>query len=400
MSNTRSAVREMPRAKPNEAMVSTGWSRRRRSAGEARRAARRASSRSCRARCRRRCAAARSSRARARCRPRPGGRAPADGGAGSRRSGGSARRPRSRDRGFPGSTPVDRADDAQAERSASKPRLRASMPTAIGTLPASAGRRGRSRSSKATRQIVDAVPAHVLERVEHGRLARAGHAGDQQQARQGGLSRPSGCSPRRSSASATLDGADAVIASIADQRHGDAEHRPLAAVVGQALRCRWSARPSGDRDVVDRVHRRRSRSRGSRACRRWSAGAEAISRVAIAADHRLVVADQREAAVEQAQREVRLARPRRAGDQHRAAVHGDRAGMERFRRQAIASLRVMRGRPAGRRDGEAGARRRIVAVAARRSRRHGLRRSPGRSQGRAPNGGRNSRLRAGPSGSD
>ena len=34
------------------------------------------------------------------------------------------------------------------------------------------------------RQIVDRVPAHVLELVEHGRFARPGHAGDEQQARQ------------------------------------------------------------------------------------------------------------------------------------------------------------------------------------------------------------------------
>ena len=93
-SNTRSAVREMPRAKPNEAMVRTGWSPRRRKR-------RRSSSRDVggaevggvehavggvaeRAR---------SARARARCRPRPGGRARAGAGAGSRRSGGCSSLP-------------------------------------------------------------------------------------------------------------------------------------------------------------------------------------------------------------------------------------------------------------------------------------------------------------------
>ena len=85
--------------------------------------------------------------------------------------------------------------------------------------------------------------------------------------------------------------------------------------------------------------------------------------VAVAPDDRLVVADQREAAIEQAQRKVGFARARGPGDQHRAAVAGDGAGVDRFGRQPGRRLRLrsfaVRRRQA---DGEAGARWRVVAV--------------------------------------
>ena len=93
-------------------------------------------------------------------------------------------------------------------------------------------------------------------------------------------------------------------------------------------------------------------------------GARRDQAVAVAFDDRLVVADQREAAVEQAQREVRLARAGRAGDQHRPAVARDRARVKRFGREARArrlrpgSFAVCRRKP----DGEAGARWRVIAV--------------------------------------
>jgi hypothetical protein len=51
---------------------------------------------------------------------------------------------------------------------------------------------------------------------------------------------------------------------------------------------------------------------------------------AVATDQGLVVADQREPAVEQAKREVGLARARRPGDQHRAIGERDRARVECF----------------------------------------------------------------------
>src|SRR5687768_17146252 len=64
-------------------------------------------------------------------------------------------------------------------------------------------------------KVVDTVPPHVLQRVEHGRLAGAGHAGHQEQARQrlGAGGHRQSFKPRRSSASATFDGAEAVMAS-------------------------------------------------------------------------------------------------------------------------------------------------------------------------------------------
>ena len=96
----------MPRAKPNETMVSTGWSTvaavaapqllaqlGRGEVGGVEHAVGDLAQR--RGRC----------RVRGRSRPRPGGRARAGGGGGSRRSGGSARPRRSRGRGFPGVTP-------------------------------------------------------------------------------------------------------------------------------------------------------------------------------------------------------------------------------------------------------------------------------------------------------
>ena len=81
-------------------------------------------------------------------------------------------------------------------------------------------------------------------------------------------------------------------------------------------------------------------------------------------DDRLVVADQLEAAIEEAQRKVRLARARRAADQNRAAVERDGAGVERFGAEArpahgsSGSFAVRRRKS----DGEAGARWRVVAV--------------------------------------
>ena len=59
------------------------------------------------------------------------------------------------------------------------------MPTATGTVWPRLALAVDEVLEQRGRQIVDAVPAHVLERIEHGRLARAGHAGDEQQARQG-----------------------------------------------------------------------------------------------------------------------------------------------------------------------------------------------------------------------
>ena len=117
MSNTRSAVREMPRAE-DETMVITGWSTSRRSGGATRRGARPGSGRWCRVSAIG--AAARSPPVPWRSRPRPAGRVRADGGGGSRRSGGSARTRRSRGRGFPGvrlrSTGAGRAGRADRSR--------------------------------------------------------------------------------------------------------------------------------------------------------------------------------------------------------------------------------------------------------------------------------------------
>ena len=56
------------------------------------------------------------------------------------------------------------------------------MPTAAGTVRHSAAALDEFLE-KVGRQIVDDVPAHVLERIEDGRLARTGHTGDEQQAR-------------------------------------------------------------------------------------------------------------------------------------------------------------------------------------------------------------------------
>ena len=57
------------------------------------------------------------------------------------------------------------------------------MPTATGAGAAFAAAVDESLEQVGGK-VVDDVPAHVLERVEDGRFARAGHAGDEQQARQ------------------------------------------------------------------------------------------------------------------------------------------------------------------------------------------------------------------------
>ncbi len=66
-------------------------------------------------------------------------------------------------------------------------------------------------------KIVDDVPAHVLQGIEDSRFARSGHTRDEQQTRPSSLTRPSGVHlnlrPILSRASATFDGAEAVIAS-------------------------------------------------------------------------------------------------------------------------------------------------------------------------------------------
>src|SRR3546814_13226670 len=56
-------------------------------------------------------------------------------------------------------------------------------------------------------EVVDNLPAQILEHFEHGRLARARQAGDEQQPRFGILAHAAGAS--RSSASRILIGADA-----------------------------------------------------------------------------------------------------------------------------------------------------------------------------------------------
>ena len=51
-----------------------------------------------------------------------------------------------------------------------------------------------------------------------------------------------------------MDGAEAVMASMRDQRQFDAEDRPLAAVVGKALDVAGQLDHQRDRDVVDMLH--------------------------------------------------------------------------------------------------------------------------------------------------
>ena len=92
-------------------------------------------------------------------------------------------------------------------------------------------------------------------------------------------------------------------------------------------------------------------------------GGAVATRRSPALDDRLVVADQREAPVEKAKREVGLPRAGRAGDQHRPAAARDRARVKRFGREARrafepGSFAVCRRKP----DGEAGARWRVIAV--------------------------------------
>ena len=139
----------------------------------------------------------------------------------------------------------------------------------------------------------------------------------------------------------------------------DAEDQPFPAVVGQALDVAGQLDDQRDRHVVDATPSRRCRRRGSPACPRSSAGAEAISLPPSLADDGPVVADQREAAVDQAQREVGLARSRTA---RRSAPPGRRS--RRVMAWRVSELRrdrscAVRGRQD---DGEAGARRRVVAV--------------------------------------
>ncbi len=182
-SNTRSAVRDMPRAKAKEAIVSTGWSESLavaaselvaelggREVGGVEHCVGRCTKRACQL------ALARDAVFRRTVRRE---RMPA---AGLVIASDELRLRRNRDRGSPARSPGSNGS-VRAARPVSKPRLRTSIPTATvsGTALALAMHK---LLKQVRRQIVDDVPTHVLERVEHRRLARAGHAGDEQQARQ------------------------------------------------------------------------------------------------------------------------------------------------------------------------------------------------------------------------
>ena len=133
----------------------------------------------------------------------------------------------------------------------------------------------------------------------------------------------------RSSATATLDGAEAAIASMLISGSGYAEDLPLAAVVRHALDVAGQLDQQGDRHVAGMLH-----LDDADAADLELAGDVRRRRgdqpVILPPDEGLVVADQRKSAVEQAQRQVGLAGARRAGDQHRAAVGGDGAGVDGF----------------------------------------------------------------------
>src|SRR6185312_8043634 len=114
-----------------------------------------------------------------------------------------------------------------------------------------------------------------------------------------------------------------------DQRHPDAEDEALAAVVGHALEIAPQLHDQGHGDIGHAVDLDDSDAAD------FELAGDVLRRsreqpVAIALHDRAVVADQREAAVDEAQRQVRLARARRARDQHRPTVAGDRARVERL----------------------------------------------------------------------
>ena len=108
---------------------------------------------------------------------------------------------------------LDRAQQLR-EIKGSKPRLRTSIPTATGTVC----RASRSPWTKPRAMLSEDCrrsPSHILQRVEHRRLACAGHAVDEEQARQRRWPRRhrSELEPQPVERHSDLDGAEAVMAS-------------------------------------------------------------------------------------------------------------------------------------------------------------------------------------------
>ncbi len=301
-------------------------------------------------------------RARGRCRPRPDDRARADDGGGFRRSAGSARRRRSRDRGSPAATPqIERISSGRS--SASKPRLRASIPTATGAVRHSpppwtkASSRSAGRLST-TSQPMSSSASRTVDLPAPDMPVTSSRRGGRRAAVVIRTSGPFGRARARLWTAPTRSSRRCVTSGSLTPRIGRSR---LSS--GRRWMSLVSSTMQRDRDVVDTLHSTMPMPRISSLPAMFG-GARGKQAVAVALDDRLVVADEREAAVEQAQRKVRLARARRAGDQHRAAVDGDGAGMERFGRQPRAgsasagSFAVRCRKP----DGEAGAGRRVIAV--------------------------------------
>src|SRR4029078_11273269 len=97
-----------------------------------------------------------------------------------------------------------------------------------------------------------------------------------------------------------------------DESQGQAEDRPLAAIVGQALDVARELDQQCDRDITGNLHLDDSAA-ADLELSGDGRGGRSNQPVALSPDDRLVVANQGEAAVEKPQRQVRFARSGGAG---------------------------------------------------------------------------------------
>ena len=253
-----------------------------------------------------------------------------------------------------------------AQEASSKPRVRQSKPIASGC---SAAQRADEAMEQADREVVDRFPAEVLELAQRGGLAGAEHAGDEQDrwrssgrlsedslamrrcARRAGKSEEGSAQSR-----ARRDQGSVELSSAHSARKR--QDRAVRARAGQAGRLvprssiGLGASGSGAR-TGEPEHQRDRRGLGGQGGEADVADLEEPAMFGVQGpqggrrgfEQHAVVADQRRAAVDQRERQARLAAARRAFDQHRATADRDAARLVRARSLTPPAARARRQAP-------------------------------------------------------
>ena len=145
-------------------------------------------------------------------------------------------------------------------------------------------------------KVIDHVPPHVFERIEDGRLARTGHAGDEQQARRAPPLRPLELQTHSIEGKRDFGRCRRAHGVDADQWQRNAKHRPFTVLIGQPLNFTRELDEEGDRDLST-VSMSTIPIPLISSLPAIFGGAEATSR-SPSSDDRAVIADQRESTIQ------------------------------------------------------------------------------------------------------